>query len=277
MEEFEVDDSLSIDDFIKELEAKEKDLHIFSEVVIEVEDDELDDTDAAADFIMAEIAAAEKTSLPPKISATNSEEVKKLKTENAGLKTQISKMENERVELFDLARRRQTDFENYKNRTERERSETFRNQLSNLAQQMLPVLDNMSRALDSTAHISDEKTQDLEQFFNGIALVNQQMNEILEGMGVQPIKSVGERFDPHFHEAVATDETNEFPPHTVTAEFLRGYRIDAKVIRPAMVKVSKSHKSAGEKREAEVERRESNGDRRAVSIESDESELLTLD
>lgn len=275
MEEFEVDDSLSIDDFIKELEAKEKDLNIFSEMVIEVEDGELDDTDTAADFIMAEIAGAEKTP-PPKVSAPNSEEVKRLKTENTGLKAQISKLENERVELFELARRRQTDFENYKNRTERERSETFRNQLSNLAQQMLPVLDNMSRALDSTAHISDEKTQDLEQFFNGIALVNQQMNEILEEMGVQPIKSVGEVFDPHFHEAVATEETNEFPPHTVTAEFLRGYRIDDKVIRPAMVKVSKSRESAVERRDA-TERRAPNGDRRAVTVESDESELLTLD
>ena len=272
MEEFEVDDSLSIDDFIKELEAKEKDLHIFSEMVIEVEDDEADDTDTAAEFIMAEIAAAEKTPLPPRStgSAPNTEEIKKLKTENTGLKTQISKLENERVELFELARRRQTDFENYKNRTERERGETFRKQLSNLARQMLPVLDNMSRALDSTANIADEKTQDLQQFFNGIALVNQQMNEILEEMGVQPIKCVGEVFDPHFHEAVATEETNEFPPHTVTAEFLRGYRIDDKIIRPAMVKVSKSREPGTESRKPDVKSQMS-------QTENDDSKILTLD
>jgi molecular chaperone GrpE len=57
-------------------------------------------------------------------------------------------------------------------------------------------------------------------------------------MGVQPIIAVGEPFDPHFHEAVATEETDEFPPQTVTAELLRGYRIGDKVIRPSMVKVS---------------------------------------
>ncbi len=66
------------------------------------------------------------------------------------------------------------------------------------------------------------------------------MNEILAEMGVQPIIAVGEPFDPHFHEAVATEETDEFPPHTVTTELLRGYRIGDKVIRPSMVKVSVS-------------------------------------
>ena len=242
-EEFEVDNSLSIDDFIKELEAKEKDLHIFSEMVIEVEENDFDDT-TAAEFIMAEIAAADKKSFQPaSISTPGTDEVKKIKSEILDLKQQVAKMETERVELFELARRRQTDFENYRNRTERERSETFRNQLSNLAKQMLPVLDNMNRALDSTVNLADEKSQDVQQFFNGISLVNQQLNEILEGMGVQPIKSVGEIFNPHLHEAVAAEETNKFPPHTVTEEFLRGYRIDDKVIRPAMVKVSKSQES----------------------------------
>ncbi len=69
-------------------------------------------------------------------------------------------------------------------------------------------------------------------------LVNQQLGEVLEEMGVQPIVAVGEPFDPHFHEAVATETNDEVPPHTITAELLRGYRIDDKVIRASMVKVS---------------------------------------
>ena len=237
-EEIEVDNSLSIDDFIKELEAKEKDLHIFSEMVVEVEEDEFDDA-KFAESVMAEVSAAEQK--PHKTAAAfDFDEINKFKNEISNLKSQISKLENERIEMFELARRRQNDFENYKNRTERERSETFRNQLSNLARQMLPVLDNMNRALDSTANLPDEKTQDFQQFFEGVALVNQQLGEVLAEMGVQPIASVGEIFNPHFHEAVATEETNEVPPHTVTAELLRGYRIDEKIIRPSMVKVSKS-------------------------------------
>jgi len=101
---------------------------------------------------------------------------------------------------------------------------------------MLPVLDNMNRALDSASNLSN--TQEIQHFFDGIVLVNQQLNEVLAEMGVQPIAAVGERFDPHFHEAVATEETDEVPPNTITAEFLRGYRIDNKVVRASMVKVS---------------------------------------
>lgn len=57
-------------------------------------------------------------------------------------------------------------------------------------------------------------------------------------MGVQPIATVGEMFNPHFHEAVATEKTNDFPPNTITGEFLRGYRLGDKLIRAAMVKVA---------------------------------------
>ena len=103
---------------------------------------------------------------------------------------------------------------------------------------MLPVVDNLNRALDSSGHITDESSQDIKQFFEGIVLVSQQLNEILAEMGVQPIIAVGERFDPHFHEAVAAETTDEFPSQTVTAELLRGYRLGEKVIRPSMVKVS---------------------------------------
>jgi molecular chaperone GrpE len=105
---------------------------------------------------------------------------------------------------------------------------------------MLPVVDNLNRALDSSGHITEECSQDFKQFFDGIVLVSQQLNEILAEMGVEPIIAVGERFDPHFHEAVATEATDKIPPQTVTAELLRGYRIGDRVIRPSMVKISKS-------------------------------------
>jgi len=69
-------------------------------------------------------------------------------------------------------------------------------------------------------------------------LVNQQLNEVLAEMGVQPIASVGEPFDPHFHEAVATEISGDYPPNTVTGELLRGYRVGDRIIRAAMVRVS---------------------------------------
>ena len=105
---------------------------------------------------------------------------------------------------------------------------------------MLPVVDNLNRAMDLTANNVEEKPQDFQQFFEGIVLVSQQLNEILAEMGVQPINALGESFDPHLHEAVATEASEEFPQNTVMAELLRGYRIGDKVIRPSMVKVSTS-------------------------------------
>ncbi len=232
--EFEFDESTSLDDFIKELEAKEKDLHISSEMVIEIGEPDFDEN--VPKFVSSEFAADGASNGASKLAIDG------LKNEVSELQAQISKAENERADLMNLINRRQLDFENYKKRIERERGDTFLNQLSNLAGQMLPVLDNMHRALDSVAGFSDGEMKDFRHFFDGIVLVNQQLNEVLAEMGVQPIASVGERFDPHFHEAVATDDTDEFEPNTITAELLRGYRIDDKVVRAAMVRVASSAK-----------------------------------
>lgn len=253
-EEIEVDQSVSIDDFIRELEETEKDLHISSEMVIEVEDSEFDEINVSGvprssldDGHKNEPSAAASSSSPtlqtvsPGDSAPEPRvDVSKLETEIRELKNKVSKMEAERSEYLENSVRRQKDFENYKKRTERERGETFNKQLSNLATKMLPVLDNLNRALDSASEIEGEKLKEFQQFFDGIILVNQQLNEVFVGMGIEPIKSVGETFDPNFHEAVATEETEEVPSHTVIDELLRGYKIGDKVIRAAMVKVATS-------------------------------------
>ena len=249
-EEIEAKNTLSIDEFFKQLEAKEKDLDISSELIIEIDEPEFDE-DVIPAFTKAELSggkgkASEKLITDDQPSRAS---LSKLENETAKLRSQVSKMEMERVEILETSRRRQTDFENYKKRTERERSEIFLSQISNLATQMLPVLDNFSRALESATNLTGEKALDSQHFFNGIVLVNQQLNEVLSEMGVQPIVSVGEHFDPHLHEAVAMEETNEVPPDIITAELLRGYRIGDRVIRPSMVKVSKSRVSSVESRE----------------------------
>ena len=149
-------------------------------------------------------------------------------------------MESERDEIFENSRRRQKDFDAYRSRTERERGETFSNQVSNLAMQMLPVLDNLDRALSFAEQNSAAKNQAFQQFFEGIMMVSQQLNEVLAGMGVSPIDSVGHTFDPHYHEAVAAETSEEFAPNTISAELMRGYRIGERVIRASMVKVAKA-------------------------------------
>lgn len=234
--------SAAIDDFIKELEAKEKDLHISPDLVMEIEEGDISEVETLE--LLKFLDSCEETASSKGISSEMpltdyqpfSEKVLKHENEIAELRQKILKLEADRAEANESARRQKTDFENYRKRTERERSEMFRNVLSNVANQLLPVIDNLGRALDSS--VAGEKSKEFEQFRDGIGLVNQQLNEVLEEMGIKPIISVGEPFDPHFHEAVAAEQTNKFPPHTVIAELLRGFRLDDKIIRHSLVKVS---------------------------------------
>lgn len=240
----ETDETLSIDEFFKQLEAKEKDLEISSEMVIELDDFDFEEPEIP-DFVKADLppvkiepAAPLPRSAAPVKNASNQIETHNLQTELTKLQDRLAHVEAERAAMFETARRRHNEFENYKNRTERERSETFRNQLGNLATMLLPVLDNMSRALDSTKNTSEQKNTEFQQFVEGIEMVSQQLNEILAEMGVHPIIALGENFDPHLHEAVATEMTNEMPANTVTGELQRGYRIGEKIIRPSLVRVA---------------------------------------
>ncbi len=235
--EFEADKMPSIDDFLRELEEKEKDLNISSEVVIEVDEADFPEENIP-DFLKAELSQNKPPkkisyakSIIPKVEKNGSNEI-------SGLRQQVNNLKNESKELKTALHRRQTDFDNYRKRIERERGDTFLDQVGNLATQLLPVLDNLNRALDAATNLSGDQSKNFQHLFDGIVLVNQQLNEVLAEMGVEPIASVGEHFDPHFHDAVAAEESDTYSPHTVTAEFLRGYRIGEKIIRPAMVKVS---------------------------------------
>lgn len=249
LREIEVENSLSIEDFIKELEAKEKDLQISPDLAIEIDEAEFDDTNP--EFIKAEfgIEPAKTPEPQPPVNSfvPNDKTFSKLEDEVLQFKKQVLRLETERAELLETVRRRQMDFDNYKKRIERDRSESFVGQVGNLVKQMLPVLDNLNRALDFAAEHSEGRSEDFRQFFEGIVMVNQQLNEVLAEMGVSPIASVGEPFDPHFHEAVATEVSEEYPPNTVTGELLRGYRVGDRVIRAAMVKVSTVARPAAKK------------------------------
>ena len=243
-EEIELNSSDSIDDFIRELEAKERDLHILSDAVVEIEEFDIEDSDVKD--LERLLKGLQNTAVPETSSFTNSgnnyfpnhQAVTANDKELIQLRSEVSKLTLERTEMNETSRRRQLEFENFRKRIERERGEIFRNLLCNLAMKMLPVVDNLHRALDSTSNYPAEKTNDFQQFIDGIGLVNHQLNDVLEEMGIQPILSVGEVFNPHFHEAVAIEQTSESAPNTVIKELLCGYSIGEKVIRHSMVKVS---------------------------------------
>ena len=239
-------DPSSVDSFIRELEEKEKDLDISSDMVIEVGESDVDHNNIHDTFLTPEDSVAvEPADLQPEPELPAPVE------ENPELEEKIKQLKVERDKLRDALSRSSKDFENYRTRTDRERSEAFRNAVSNLGAQLLPVLDNLNRALDAFSDVEDGEEKDFEKFLEGIVLVNHQVNDVLSDMGIQPIPAVGEAFDPNVHEAVAIEETNEFPPRTVVAEILRGYRIDDKVIRASMVHVSAEKSKEEESQEDE--------------------------
>ena len=236
-------EEVSVDDFIKQLEEKEKDLHITVETSI-IEIEESFDDGNLPEFLkeaLDEAEAAVKAAAPAASTASQSADkttIKRLEVEVKNLQSTVAKMEADRDEIFKNSQRRTKDFEAFKSRAERERKETFQSQISNVATLMLPALDNLHRALESAEHLPGEKSDTFQQFYEGIALVSEQINEILNKMGIKPIPTVGEEFDPHYHEAVATDESGEYPTNTICDEILRGYIAGDRVIRHSLVKVA---------------------------------------
>ena len=151
-------------------------------------------------------------------------ELKRLETENAELKNQLA--------------RRQADFENYRKRVERERTETYNRVVADIAAKLLPVLDNLKRALEAEASVEAAESDEFRHFLSGVDLINKQLNGVLEALGVKPVPAVGEQFNPHVHEAVVTEATDDYEPDTVIQEIVAGYRLGDKLIRPALVKVA---------------------------------------
>ncbi len=127
------------------------------------------------------------------------------------------------------------DFENFRKRTQGERSQLLRYGAENLARDMIPVLDNLERAAE---HRSPENFKAL---LDGIDLVLKQFKQSLSQHGVRPMESVGKPFDPHHHEAVGQVPSDK-PEGTVVTEQLKGYALHDRLLRPAQVLVSKSTK-----------------------------------
>jgi molecular chaperone GrpE len=154
-------------------------------------------------------------------------------------RSELKRVEAESAELKDRVARRQAEFENYRKRVDRERSETYNHVVADVATKLLPVLDNLKRALDTEASVESSESDEFRHFLSGVDLIYKQLKGVIEGLGVKPIPSVGELFDPHLHEAVVTEATDEYEPDTVMQELVAGYRLGDKLIRPAMVKVAK--------------------------------------
>jgi molecular chaperone GrpE len=153
-------------------------------------------------------------------------------------RAELKRLEGEVKELKDSVARRQADFENYRKRMDRERSETYNRVVADIAAKLLPVLDNLKRALETEASLEASESDEFRHFLSGVDLIYKQLAGVLDALGVKPVLAEGEQFDPHLHEAVVTEPTDDYEPDTVIQEIVRGFRMGDKLIRPALVKVA---------------------------------------
>lgn len=142
---------------------------------------------------------------------------------------QAEETKEEDEDLQNKFLRLNADFQNFRRRVEKEKSDIYAYANENMAKQLLEVIDNFERAM--AAETSDEKFQE------GMALILKQLQGVLEKNHVEEIEALGKPFDPNFHNAVMT-EASEEESGTVTKVFQKGYTLNKKVIRPAMVVVA---------------------------------------
>lgn len=231
-------DSFSVEDFLRQLEERERDLHISSDLDIEIEESTFEEI---PQFLLADLADSGVRAVEPHVPEGLREreaEVQRLETKVSVLQSEISRKESARVELAEMLRRRQTDFDNFKKRIDRDRDEQQLSNVAGLVKGLLPVLDNLDRALAFAEPVVPGRSPEFRQFYEGISLVSRQMLDALGALGVEAIPAVGEIFDPKVHEAVAVEASDSFPPNVVMDEMIRGYRLGDLVIRAAMVKVA---------------------------------------
>ena len=143
-------------------------------------------------------------------------------------------LQRERDEYYDLLLRKTAEFDNFRKRTERERQGFAEATTADVMQELLPLLDDLERALQAEA-----QGPAAESYRRGVELIHRQLLEILRKRGVRPIESVGADFDPHFHEAVAYEPAQGRRDGEVIEEFRRGYMLGNRLLRPSAVKVAK--------------------------------------
>lgn len=144
-------------------------------------------------------------------------------------------------EQYDRLLRLQADFENAKKRMAKEKQDLIKYANEDLICEFLPVVDNFERAL-----VHAEGSQNTRSIVEGIKLIQKQMNEVLANYGLRQIPSVGEKFDPNKHEAIMKVESDQHLEDTVVEELQKGYTLNERVIRAAVVKVAVKKKEARE-------------------------------
>ncbi|MDR3578449.1 MAG: nucleotide exchange factor GrpE [Oryzomonas sp.] len=155
-----------------------------------------------------------------------------LEAEPLSIEEQLAAKEKEARENWDRFLRERADLENFRKRANREKEELLNYGYKSLIEEILPVLDNLERAL---SHASEDG---LPALVEGIRMTHGMLLTSLRKFNVTPVEAVGATFTPAFHQAMAQVPTDEYPPNTVVEEYQKGYMLKDRLLRPAMVSVS---------------------------------------
>ncbi len=194
-------------------------------VDIEIEDPtEADQPETNADETSSDQAA-------DKASAVDQDELPE-----QDLESKLNAAQEQAQENYDRLLRLSAEFDNYKKRTSREMRDVVRYANEKLLKELLGIVDNLERAIDS----ANQDTPSDASLVEGINLTLSEVLKILQRYDVQPVKALGETFDPAFHQAMMQQEVEDQPANMVVQEMQKGYVMHDRLLRPAMVVVSKA-------------------------------------
>ena len=149
---------------------------------------------------------------------------------NSDVSEELKKCQTELDDTTDRLKRIMAEFENYKKRSSKERENLYGSIIADIVEKMLPVLDNLEKAVEAKTKDSNYKA--------GVELVLKQYQDVLTSFGVKKIETVGQTFDPEIHEAVSSVQDDKYGEKEIVQEFRTGYMVGNKVIRHAMVVVA---------------------------------------
>lgn len=158
-----------------------------------------------------------------------------LETESEDISEKLEVAQKEAEASYDRFLRATAELENCKKRHQREIADFRKFANQSLIKDLLPIIDNLERAIQSTENNITENQCIVE----GVELTHREIIKVLEGYGVEPVESIGKAFDPAYHEAVSQQPSDDHPDNTVLHELQKGYLLHDRLIRPAMVVVSK--------------------------------------
>lgn len=165
------------------------------------------------------------------------------------MEARLESMEQESKDSHDRFLRVSAEFENYKKRAAREMNDFRKFANESFAKAMLPVVDNLDRAIESSSDDDHSNSSVVE----GVNMTLKEILKIFEQFGVKPFESLGKTFDPAVHQAVMQEESDDHPEKTILNELEKGYMIHDRLLRPAMVVVSKKTESENQENQAQEE------------------------